>query len=185
MVDELRHLDGIKGNFYVSEIEYLVPASFHDNGKPASEIIYSNLEELVQHQQYVFDMLWDKSIPAEEKIREIDEGIIISANLQVLQSTQQGIKRAWDMVRSATEDVFVMFSTANAFRRQVQMGILQLFQEKTEQHYHLKIKILIPTDQQITETVRKARLICPRLILEFMKKVLEAWAFSWLTKKNA
>jgi hypothetical protein len=51
MVDELCHLDGIKGNFYLNETEYLVPASFHDKGKPAEEIIYSNLEELVEHQQ--------------------------------------------------------------------------------------------------------------------------------------
>ena len=50
-IGELRHLDGIKGNFYVNETEYLVPASFHDKGKPAEEIIYSNLEELVEHQQ--------------------------------------------------------------------------------------------------------------------------------------
>ena len=32
MVDELRHLDGIKGNFYISETEYLAPATFHEEG---------------------------------------------------------------------------------------------------------------------------------------------------------
>jgi two-component system, OmpR family, sensor histidine kinase VicK len=32
MVDELRHLDGIKGNFYISETEYLTPATFHEEG---------------------------------------------------------------------------------------------------------------------------------------------------------
>jgi hypothetical protein len=41
MVDELRHLDGIKGNFYISETEYIAPAIFHEKGKPASWIIYS------------------------------------------------------------------------------------------------------------------------------------------------
>src|SRR5437867_6735112 len=30
MVDELRHLDGIKGNFYLSEKEYLGPATKHE-----------------------------------------------------------------------------------------------------------------------------------------------------------
>jgi two-component system, OmpR family, sensor histidine kinase VicK len=29
IVDEVRHLDGIKGNFMVSEIEYLAPATSH------------------------------------------------------------------------------------------------------------------------------------------------------------
>jgi len=33
MVDELRHLDGIKGNFMVSESEYLAPIVLFERGK--------------------------------------------------------------------------------------------------------------------------------------------------------
>src|ERR671930_2179371 len=47
MVDELRHLDGIKGNFYLSETEYIAPATFHEKGKPASRIIHSNVNDIV------------------------------------------------------------------------------------------------------------------------------------------
>jgi hypothetical protein len=32
MVDELRHLDGIKGNFYISDNAYLAPATLHEKG---------------------------------------------------------------------------------------------------------------------------------------------------------
>jgi signal transduction histidine kinase len=73
---ELRHVDGIKGNFYVSENGYVAPASFHDKGKPASHIIYSNVKEIVEHQQYVFESFWTRAIPAQQRIREIEEGII-------------------------------------------------------------------------------------------------------------
>jgi hypothetical protein len=76
MVDELRHLDGIKGNFYISETAYLAPATFHEKGKPAAQIIYSNVKEIVDHQKYVFDSFWSRSIPAEQRIREIEEGIV-------------------------------------------------------------------------------------------------------------
>ncbi|MGH9983273.1 MAG: ATP-binding protein [Nitrososphaeraceae archaeon] len=75
MVDELRHLDGIKGNFYISETGYLAPATFHEAGKPASQIIYSNVKEIIEHQRYVFETLWSKTIPAEQRIREIEEGV--------------------------------------------------------------------------------------------------------------
>ena len=51
-VSELRHIDGIKGNFYVSEKEYIAPANFHELGKPASQLIYSNVAEIVEQQQY-------------------------------------------------------------------------------------------------------------------------------------
>jgi len=74
MVDELRHLDGIKGNLYLSESEHLAPATFHEKGKPASQIIYSNVKEIVEHQKYVFDTLWAGAVPAEQKIEQIEEG---------------------------------------------------------------------------------------------------------------
>jgi hypothetical protein len=47
MVHELRHLDGLKGNFMVSEKEYLAPSSSHEHTKPASRLFYSNLEDIV------------------------------------------------------------------------------------------------------------------------------------------
>ena len=70
---EVRHLDGIKGNFMVSEQEYLAPASTQAISYVASQIIYSNLKEIVSHQQYVFDTLWNKAIPAIKRIREIED----------------------------------------------------------------------------------------------------------------
>ncbi|HKG88884.1 MAG TPA: HAMP domain-containing sensor histidine kinase [Nitrososphaeraceae archaeon] len=75
MTHELRHLDGIKGNFYINETEYLAPATLHEKGKPASQIIYSNVNEIIEHQKYVFDSFWDRAIPAEQRIREIEEGV--------------------------------------------------------------------------------------------------------------
>jgi hypothetical protein len=74
MVDELRHIEGIKGNFYISETEYIAPASLHGKGEPASQIIYTNVKEIVEHQQYLFETLWKKSTSAEEKIRQFEEG---------------------------------------------------------------------------------------------------------------
>jgi two-component system sensor histidine kinase VicK len=76
VVDELRHLDGIKGNFYISESGYLAPASFHEKGKSASQIIYSNVKEMIDNQKYVFESFWSRGIPGEYRIRELEEGIV-------------------------------------------------------------------------------------------------------------
>ena len=71
MVDELRHIEGIKGNLYLSETEYIAPATFHEKGKPASQIVYSNVKEIVEfHQSYIFELFWHRSISAEERINE-------------------------------------------------------------------------------------------------------------------
>jgi two-component system, OmpR family, sensor histidine kinase VicK len=73
MVDELRHLEGIKGNFYISETEYVAPATFHAKGKPASQIVYSNVKEIVEfHQSYIFEVFWNRSTAAEQRINQIE-----------------------------------------------------------------------------------------------------------------
>src|SRR5215813_11121355 len=74
IVDELRLLDGMKGNFMISEIEYLAPVILKD-GKIASQLIYSNVDKIVGQHQYMFETLWSRAIPSEQRIREIDEGV--------------------------------------------------------------------------------------------------------------
>ncbi len=74
-IADVRHLDGIKGSFMVSEKEYLAPSVLNNTSKIASQIIYSNLHEIVEQQQYISEALWSKAIPSEQRIREIEEGV--------------------------------------------------------------------------------------------------------------
>ena len=76
MVDVgLRHLDGIRGNFMVSETEYRAPVIFFEKWKIATQIICSNVKEIVNRHQYMFETLWNKAISAKQRIKEIEEGI--------------------------------------------------------------------------------------------------------------
>jgi two-component system sensor histidine kinase VicK len=70
---EVRHLDGILGNFGVSETEYLASATL-DKEKIVPLLIHSNVKQIVKQQQYVFQTLWKKAIPAEQRIEEIELG---------------------------------------------------------------------------------------------------------------
>jgi two-component system sensor histidine kinase VicK len=71
---DIRHLDGIKANFSVSETEYVASTTLQE-GQPIPQIIYSNVKDIVQQQKYVFDSFWNRAIPFEQRIREIEEGI--------------------------------------------------------------------------------------------------------------
>lgn len=148
LVNELRHLDGIKGNFYVNEGEYLAPTLFHDEGKPAAEFIYSNTKEFVEHQRYLFDTLWNKSIPAEEKIREIEDGITPEFVGIVIDpfEVQRIIVR---LLKSAKEEILIALSTANALRRQERVGSLELLKEAAGRGVY--VRMLTPEDDRITE----------------------------------
>jgi len=68
---EMRHLDEVQGNFGVSETEYLASATL-DKEKVVPLLIYSNVKQIVKQQQYVFQTLWKKAIPAEQRIEEIE-----------------------------------------------------------------------------------------------------------------
>src|SRR5215471_1728601 len=75
IVDELRHLEGMKGNFMISESEYLAPVRLEEEGKITLQLIYSNVDQIVEQHQYMFETLWNKAIPSEQRIREIEEGV--------------------------------------------------------------------------------------------------------------
>jgi len=74
IVHELRHLDGVKTNFMISEKEYLAPLIQEKSEAIASEHIYSDTVQIVEHGQCIFDTLWSKSIPAEERIKQLMDG---------------------------------------------------------------------------------------------------------------
>jgi two-component system, OmpR family, sensor histidine kinase VicK len=72
---ELRHLDELKGKFAVNEFETISTATVIRKARTEPKAIYSNIPETVQQQQYFFETIWDKAIPAEQRIREIQEGV--------------------------------------------------------------------------------------------------------------
>jgi two-component system, OmpR family, sensor histidine kinase VicK len=103
IVDEVRHLDGIKGNFMISEIEYLAPATSHEETKLATLIIYSSVRENVEHQQYVFERLWNKSMSAEKRIRELKDGITTHYQTKVIEDPDDVVKEISRLIANSNE----------------------------------------------------------------------------------
>jgi hypothetical protein len=71
---QLRHLDGLRGNFAVSETEYVATAILNEK-EPVTQTIYSNAKVILEQHRYFFETLWNKAIPAEQRIRELEEGV--------------------------------------------------------------------------------------------------------------
>jgi len=72
---EVRHLEGTRGNFGVSDTAYIATATVN-KAEPVPDLIYSSVRSLVEQNKYVFDTLWGKAVAAEDRIREVEEGII-------------------------------------------------------------------------------------------------------------
>src|ERR671914_1929242 len=69
---EVRHISHLIGNFGVSETEYIIAPTMKE-AQPLPKLIYSNSMEMVEQQQNIFDIFWSKAIPAEQRIKEIEE----------------------------------------------------------------------------------------------------------------
>ena len=154
IVDELRHLDRIKGNFMISETEYLSPIILFEKGKVASQIIYSNLKEIVEQQQYFFDTLWSKAILAKDRIYDLEHGVE-SPFIETIRDPVKVQTIGFNHVQSATEEILIIFSTANAFHRQlVVAGGMRLCKEAVSER-NVKIRILTPRDDRIDKVVQE------------------------------
>jgi two-component system, OmpR family, sensor histidine kinase VicK len=150
---ELRHLDGVKGNLgIVDGISYGAAAKSEKKQFP-TEYIYSTVKSFVEQQQYFFDMLWKRSIPAEQKIKELEEGIEPEV-IETIRDPTEIQKLGNDLVELANEEILILFSSARAFYRQDRVGRIDALIRAVLRNPNVKIKILTP----MIETINKQAL---------------------------
>ena len=88
-----------------------------------------------------------------DRIKDIEEGIDF-ADIEIIANPREGISRAWSIIKSARKEILIMFSSANALRRQIQMGGLGLLKNASEGR-NVKVRLLVPhdTSQHILSTI--------------------------------
>jgi two-component system sensor histidine kinase VicK len=160
LVDELKHLDGIKGNFYISETGYLAPATFHEKGKPASQIIYSNVKELIEHQRYVFDTFWDKAISAEQRITEIEEEREPDF-YEVITDNEKASQILIDLAQSVKKEALFFLPNDKAMLRLYRMGLID-YTIKASQN-GATIKIICPLSNENDHIVKRISESAPQI----------------------
>ena len=148
-IAEVRHLDGVKGNFMASEKEYLSPVVLFQKGKVTSQIIYSNVREVLEQFEYLFETLWAKAIPAKQKIQEIEEGIIPDV-IEIIRDPIEIQNLFINLIKSSTKEIMIMIPTTNAIHCQADIGILQLL-KKIATDNDVNIRILAPLNDYSVE----------------------------------
>ena len=99
---DLRHFDEIKGNLgIVDGLRYGASARSEEKKFP-TEYIYSTVKSFVEQQQFFFETLWSKSIPAEQRIKEIEEGIE-PIKTQLLQNPQDIFKTTIEFYKKSNQ----------------------------------------------------------------------------------
>ena len=151
IVTEMRHLEGLIGGIAVSESEYMSTTTLREK-QLLTQVFYSNANEVVKQGQYVFDTFWHKAIPAEDRIREIEEGIKPDF-IETIRDPTRVQNIAFDLVKSSKEEILTIFSTSNAFFRQERVGGIALLNEAAKDSNRI-VRILVPYDAKIEELIR-------------------------------
>jgi two-component system, OmpR family, sensor histidine kinase VicK len=149
---ELRHLDGIKGNFSIFDDKVYLASAILKESQPVSQLIYSNVKTFVEQQQYLFETLWNRAIPAEIRIREIEEDTILGVT-EVIQDPSKIQALFINLTKSAKKEVFLVLPTINAFYREERLGIIRLLQEAALDR-NINVRILAPTNDIVEKKVR-------------------------------
>ncbi|HJU35761.1 MAG TPA: HAMP domain-containing sensor histidine kinase [Nitrososphaera sp.] len=171
-IGDVRHLEGIKGNFVVADrAKYAGIANTHEGKIP--QLISSNVGAFVEQQQYFFEMLWNKAIPAKQRTKEIEEGRS-PEKLEIIEDTQKSIGRAFDIMNKTQKELLVLFATPRTFSFALGSEAANIYKKISEKG--VAIKLLVPrgTGNEIEENVQmeKARQIASSINLRFSDAAL-------------
>src|SRR5215218_4014251 len=181
---QIRHVKNMPPiDFAVSDKEMMATIEKMEGGEIAKSLLVSNEAAYINHFASIFEELWKNGTDASDRIRDIEEGID-QANIEIISNPKEGIKRTWSIIKSAKEEVLIMFSSANAVRRQIEMDGLQLLKEVLEEH-SAKVRVLIPADDDITATtIKEVKSTYPQIDIRSIDKSLQTRLTIVLVDKN-
>ena len=141
-------------------IEEIAGAQYHfDN--PQCVIMFKrlnhaygkNLKNFMGTTQFISDPFWDKTIPTEQEINEINQEVS-KPDIRVINNPEEALKRADQLIKSAKNEILLLFSSANALhRRLVRADSLDMIREVIQTHKEIKIRVLTPFDEKISDLV--------------------------------
>ena len=141
-------------------IEEIAGAQYHfDN--PQCVIMFKrlnhaygkNLKNFMGTTQFISDPFWDKTIPTEQEINEINQEVS-KPDIRVINNPEEALKRADQLIKNAKNEILLLFSSANALhRRLVRADSLDMIRELVQTHKEIKIRVLTPFDEKISDLV--------------------------------
>jgi two-component system, OmpR family, sensor histidine kinase VicK len=160
IVDELRHLDGIKGNFMVSDTEYVAPLILFEHRKIAPQAVYSNTKEVVEQQRYLFDNFWRQGVSGDKKIKQIEEEVEPEF-LEVITNKDDANKILLELSKSVEKEALFILPTDIAMTRVDRLGVIDSLINASQNG--AIIKIICPLSEKNSQLVSKMSKVAPSI----------------------
>jgi signal transduction histidine kinase len=166
-IGDVRHIEGIKGSFVIADRAKYAGIANTNDGKIA-QLISSNVMAFVEQQQYFFEMLWNKAIPAKKRIREIEEGRS-PEKLEIIEDTQKSISRALDIMNKTQKELLVLFATPRTFSLALLGEAASIYRKISENGVDIKLLVPRGTVEHVEENEQMAKVgqISPSINLRF------------------
>jgi two-component system, OmpR family, sensor histidine kinase VicK len=143
--------NGLKGYLSISDGKWLGSHAFGQEYGRLPHVVITNVRVFVEQQQYFFETLWNKAIPARQRIKEIEEGAKREF-VETIRDVSEIQKLSFDLIKAAEEEILLMlFSTADTFHHQEKAEILKILKEAASPPRNVRIRILIPTEEEKEE----------------------------------
>jgi hypothetical protein len=152
---EVRHLEDVNANFSLSKTEYISIITSNEVGQSSSprqsQILYSNVKGIIEKQQYLFDNLWDKSTPAEQKIKELEEGV--EAEFFEVVDSKKISQILVDLAKSVKYEMLLLLPNDRAMLRVSRLGVIDYLVEASKNN-GVTIKIICSLSE-VNSTIAK------------------------------
>jgi two-component system, OmpR family, sensor histidine kinase VicK len=145
-----RHSGDVEANFVVSEKEYLGSITLKE---PHQQAIYSNMKDMVKQQHRIFDSLWNRAIPIQDRISEVEEGREHEF-YEVINDYKKAQEKYIDLARSVDREALLLFANSKAMMRAYRLGVLDYLIEASSKKGAL-IRIVCPLAEENSEIVKK------------------------------
>jgi two-component system, OmpR family, sensor histidine kinase VicK len=152
-VCELRHLEKVKGNFGIIDGKSYGAGSSAAEGQPPTQLIRSNIRAFVEQQQYFFETLWGKALPAERRLEQIQRGTE-EEFIETIKDPYEVQKLTYELIKNSRSEIMIVCATSNAFLRQVRAGSFKLL-EQTAADNGVNIRILSPSNKKILSFAKR------------------------------
>lgn len=169
-IKHVRNLPPI--NFAVGKKEVNLTIEKMEGGKMIQSLIASNESSYVTYFYSIFEQLWSEGVDAQDRIRNIAEGRAEETDIEIIPNPKKGIDNAWKILRSAKKEILIICSTSNAFRRQLQIGGLQLLKGIVEKN-NVKVRILVPADAEAKLTIKEISISNPGIDIRSLEEALQ------------
>jgi nitrogen-specific signal transduction histidine kinase len=143
---QIRHVKNMPPiDFAVSDKEMIATIEKTEAGEVIRNLLVSNERPYLDHFTSIFEELWKNGTDAKDRLRAIREGVD-SEGIEIIQNPSEIHKIYFNLIKSAKEEVLIVFAAVDTFQHQDYAELFQLLNEATETE-GVTIRILMPMNE--------------------------------------